>query len=185
MEEPLNFDDKFKQAAEQSKIHRQRKSALFTFGATRLPYYFVAPSAINEGDTVIRKGEISTEKPALITGDNLPHFSGFGEDYDAHERQMSVIFGRGFHFPQLNYQNHSGSLEVVSKEEQKVLDELLQALDNEHDSLTAVVSGPEDSWALSILFYAGEMTRQSAPGNVKEMFERGRFNQDGFPGFGL
>lgn len=116
-------------------------------------------------------------------GDDLPHFSGFGEDYDEQEQQMSIIFGRAFKFPHLNFQNEGGTLEVISKELDAVLDAAQSKLEQERDSRTAVVQGPEDCWALSLLIYAGEMTKRSAPGNVKDMFERNRLNRGGFPGF--
>ena len=172
------FEQKLRLAQEQTKILRTRKSDLFTFGTTRLPYAFLAESLINQGDTVIRRGEINTTKPSLIMGEDLPTFEGFSDD-DGDHKQMSFVFGRGFQLPSLNFQNQSMELEVVSKELKALSDQIQNKLDREHDSKTAVISGPEDSWAFSLLIYAGEMTRRSAPGNIKDMMDRGKFNHDG------
>lgn len=176
------FEQKLRLAQQQTEILRTRKSDLFTFGTTRLPYVFLAESLINQGDTIIRRGEINTEKPSLILGDNLPSFEGFSDD-EADHKQMSFVFGRGFQFPSLSYQNQSMQMEVVAKELHALSDEIQEELEQQRDSKTAVIQGPEDSWAFSLLIYAGEMTRRSAPGNIKDMMDRNKFNDDGF-GFG-
>jgi len=171
-----NFESRLRLAQQQTQIHRTRKSNLFTFGTTELPYVFLAESAINSGDTVIRRGSIKTEKPSLFLGNDLPTFEGFSEDEGDH-RQMSFIFGRGFQFPSLNFHNSDMQLEVVCKELKAISDLIQEELDRGHDSRTAVITGPEDSWAFSLLIYAGEMTRRSAPSNIKDIMERGQFNK--------
>lgn len=173
-----DLESKFKYALEHSVIHRTRKSDLYTFGTTKLPYTFIAKSSINEGDTIIRSGEIATEKPQLFFGENLPRFSGFGDEYEGREDDMSYLFGRMFHFPSLNYQNQGGNLEVVEKEFDRVIDEQQEILDNNQNYRTAIISGPEDCWALSLVIYASEMTKRSAPGNLKDMVDRQKFNLD-------
>jgi len=173
-----DFEKKLKLARQQTQILRTRKSDLFTFGTTSLPYVFLAESLINEGDTIIRRGEVKTAKPSLIMGEDLPTFEGFSDEESDH-KQMSFVFGRGFQFPSLNFQNNDMQLEVVSKELKAVSDEVQNEFDKTHDSRTAVISGPEESWAFSLLIYAGEMTKRSAPGNIKDMFERGHLNSNG------
>ena len=173
-----DLETKFKYALEHSVIHRARKSDLYTFGTTKLPYAFIAESAINKGDTIIRNGEISTEKPQLILGDHLPSFTGFGDEYEGKEQEMSFLFGRMFHFPNLTYQHQSTSLEVVPMELERVIDQQQAQLDANQNFRTALISGPEDCWALSLVIYASEMTKRSAPGNLKDMLDRQKFNID-------
>lgn len=163
----------YRQALDNTVVHRERQSSLFTFGATRLPYYFVAESAINKGDTVIRKGEISTDKPALFTPDNLPNFSGFGDEYEGHEKEMSVVLGRVFHLSGLHYKHEGNQLEVVTKEMNRVIDEYQTELDQSHNHRTAIISGPEDCWALSLVVYASKMTQKSAESNMNDIMQRG------------
>lgn len=74
--------------------------------------------------------------------------------------------------PNLNVQNQDMHLDVVSKELEELGDQFMNDLDRENDSRTAVIRGPEDLWGISLLIYAGEMTRRSAPGNMKEIMER-------------
>jgi hypothetical protein len=165
-----HFDQLFLRATDETQLLRTRKNDLYTFGATSLPYIFLAHSAINEGDTIVRRGEIQTEKPAILFGgDQQSHFEGFEEE--GHE-ELRVLFMRAFKMPNLNVQNQDMHLDVVSKELEELGDQFMNDLDRENDSRTAVIRGPEDLWGISLLIYAGEMTRRSAPGNMKEIMKR-------------
>lgn len=170
-----SFEERFRFAMEQTKIHRARKSSLYTFGTTRLPYLFSAKSAVNTGETVVRSGEIVTDKPALILPETAPTFSGFPAD-EGEMRRMSVMFGRMFRFPVLRYHNSAESMEVVTGEMERIVEAQLDKLDKEGNSRTAVISGLEDCWYISLIIYAGEMMQKSAPDNLKEMMEHHRFN---------
>jgi len=173
-----NFDQLFLRATEQTRLLRTRKNDLYTFGSTRLPYVFPAPSAINAGDTIVRRGEIQTERPAIVLGGNeQSRFKGFEED--GHEG-LQVLFMRAFRMPNLSVQNQAMRLEVISRELEAIGEDFMNDLDRENDSRTAVIQGPEDLWGLSLLIYAGEMTRRSAPGNLKDLMERGPQGGQGF-----
>lgn len=174
-----HLDDHFRRAQKDTVIHRERESTLFTFGSTKLPYVFMAESAINKDDTILRLGEINTDKPMILTGENLPNISGFGDEYEGQEEQMRIVLGRGFNFPGLNYRHEGSQLEVVSKSFERVLDEYQNNFEKERNNRTALISGPEDCWALSILIYAAAMTHKSAESNFKDIMERRGFNQNG------
>jgi hypothetical protein len=176
-----NFEQNFKRAQKDTVIHRERKSSLYTFGSTTLPYIFLAKSAINQEDTVKRSGEIKTDKPVIFTGENLPNFSGFGEEYDENEKEMRIIMGRQFKFPGLNYHHAGSKLEVISKSIERVTDEYQNDLEKESNFRTALIAGPEDCWALSVLIYAAEMTQKSASSNLNDIMERKRLNSSGGP----
>jgi hypothetical protein len=171
-----NFEDRWLRAKDGTKLHRTRQTDLFTFGTTALPYIFIASSAINTGDSVLRRGELKTEKPAIIWGggESSPEsrFNGF-EDEEGDSADQ-VLFARAFRFPNLNVNNQGMKLEVVSREIQQLSDELMTDLDSNGDRRTAVIEGPEDLWGLSLLIYAAEMTQRSAPGNMRDIAERGR-----------
>ena len=168
-----SFDNRWARASEQTRLHRTRKHDLYTFGATRLPYIFLAESAINTGDTVIRRGEISTDKPAIILGHgDAPQFEGF-QDSNNDERDQ-ILFARAFRFSGLNVQNQGMQMDIVARETAALCDELMEELDSNRDSRTAIIEGPEDLWGLSLIFYAAKMTSRSAPGNMRDIMERGR-----------
>jgi hypothetical protein len=166
-----SFEQRWARAQDQTKIHRTRKHDLYTFGATALPYIFVAESSINTGDCIIRKGEIKTEKPALfLGGDSGSQFEGFSEEEDSND---TLLFARAFRFPNLNVANQGMTMDVVTRELHGLCDEVMTDLEAERDSRTAVLEGPEDLWGLGLLIYASEMTKRSAPNNVKDMMDRG------------
>lgn len=166
-----DFEQRFLRAQEGTSLHRTRQNDLYTFGSTRLPYVFLGSSAINAGDTVIRRGEIRTEKPTLFLGGNpQSEFEGFEEEGD--DPSTPMLFARAFQMSGLNVHNDGMTLEVVEREVRSVVDGTLEEMDRQGDRRTAVVEGPEDLWALSLLIYAGEMTQRSAPGNVKDLLER-------------
>jgi hypothetical protein len=167
-----NFEERWARATDKTHLHRTRKHDLYTFGATRLPYIFLAESAINVGDTIVRRGEISTEKPAIfLGGSQSPRFEGFQDSEEDQKDQL--LFARAFRFPGLNVQNQHMQMELVAREASALCDELMSELDDQRDSRTAVIEGPEDLWGLSLIFYAAQMTSRSAPGNMREMMERG------------
>lgn len=168
---PESFEERFRAALEQTKVHRARRTNLFTFGATRLPYIFAAESAVNRGETVVRTGEIVTEKPNLILPEEIPTFSGFQTD-DGEGRQLQLVFGRLFRFPAVHCRNDGVALEVVPGEMERVVDGRIAELDRSGNSRTAVISGREDLWHISLMVYAGEMMHRSAPDNIREMLER-------------
>ena len=171
-----DLERKFREAMEASVIHRARRADLFTFGTTILPYLFVAESGINSGDIILRRGEISTGKPAVFLQGGTPSFSGFGDEYEGRESDMGLLFGRVFQFPNLRYAHTHNQLEVLSKSLERVLGEQIERLEREGNTRTAVISGPEDCWALSLVIYAGEMTKRSASGNIKDLIEHKKLN---------
>ena len=167
-----SFDERWARAFDQTRLHRTRKHDLYTFGATRLPYIFLAESSINTGDTIVRRGEISTDKPAILLGNaEGPRFEGF-QDGDGDQRDQ-LLFARAFRFPGLNVQNQSMHMDIVARDMSALCDELMAELELKRDSRTAVIEGPEDLWGLSLIFYAAKMTSRSAPSNMRDFMERG------------
>jgi hypothetical protein len=170
-----SFEQRWARAQVDTKIHRSRKHDLYTFGSTALPYFFIAKSSINSGDSIVRRGEVKTEKPTLFFGgNNGSHFDGFSDNDE--QNGDAMLFSRAFRFPNLNVANQGMSMEVVSRENHDLCDEMMHDLDLQRDSRTAVIEGPEDLWALSLLIYASQMTQRSAAGNVKDILDRGTPN---------
>ena len=86
----MNIQELWEKALKQTRVIRPRVQALETFKATRLPYVALSASLINPGDTVVRKGDILVEKPAIILPFNLPQFEGF--EFEA--RRFKAFAGR-------------------------------------------------------------------------------------------
>ncbi len=179
----MNLDEKVQRALEESVVHRRRKQDLFTFGTTRLPYVFIANSSINTGCTLIRNGEINTDKPNIFIGNPQPSLEGFGEE-EGEDQAMALLMARRFRFPPLKVENRGAPIEVRETELERVVDDEMKRLDGNQDSKTAVISGPEDGWQFSLLLYAMQLTQQSAVGNLKDFLDRGHLPEMGWGGLG-
>ena len=111
----MNIQDGWEKALKNTKIIRQRPKDLLTFEATEVPYIFLSESFVNLGDTVVRKGQIMVEKPAIILPSNSPQFEGFDFEKEFHSEQdmvLNFLLVRGVTFPSLKYNNKTYSLDI-------------------------------------------------------------------------
>ncbi|MHC4887131.1 MAG: hypothetical protein ACYTGH_18795 [Planctomycetota bacterium] len=165
----------FLEAQRQTSILRQRKNLLYTFGATRLPYVFLGESAINQGDIVVRSGEVSVKRPQIIAPGQDVELEGFGfEELEGEgaEAMIPVLLNRWVQFPPAKYANTHGTMEVVPGPLERAVENSVNRLDQKHDIRTAVITGNEAMWGFSVLGYVGQMIAKSAPSNIGEYFER-------------
>lgn len=161
----------FLETQEQTHFVKERRNVLYTFGHTRLPYIFLGDSAVNQGDVVMRCGEVTVEPPSIITPGPDVAFEGFEFEGEAADL-LPVLLNRWVRFPAARYQNSAGVLEVVDGPLEAASDRVLESLDSESDIRTGVIQGPEATWGFSIIGYVGRMIVRSAPSNIGEYFER-------------
>ena len=100
----------WQKAIKNTEIMRTRVRLLETFTHTEIPYIFLAESTLNIGDTVVRKGNVLVEKPAIILPGNPPQLHGFefedAVDIDAN-KVIDFLLIRGVRFPSLKYNNQT------------------------------------------------------------------------------
>lgn len=171
----MDIRESWEKALKHTEIVRPRVQPLQTFETTQIPYVFLAESSINRGDTVVRKGEVSVEKPSIILPPYLPQFEGFEfekkfsgvDDY-----LTTFLFVRGIRFPSMKYENKTASLDVREEKLSKAVESFLQVLQRQENISTGLVIGPEDCWQFSVLiFICGQITR-SAEGDIRNLFDR-------------
>ncbi len=170
----------FDKAIKDTTIHRRRKSNLYTFGTTRLNYIFVANSAVNKNDVIIRYGEIHADKPQIITpGALISKFDGFDEicnELGINTKDIPLILmTRKISCPNMNYTNNQSKLEVVEGPLERVIEAQNKRLDAIEDTRTALISGPESTSAISLMIYVSQMIQASAKGNIDELIEHKKF----------
>ena len=89
----------WRRALKDTEIIRARVKSLSMMGDTRVPYVLLSESSINLGDTVVRKGEVLVQKPALFIPPNNPQFQGFeferGEDRFDETSFINFLIVRG------------------------------------------------------------------------------------------
>ncbi|MDD5504071.1 MAG: hypothetical protein PHV77_02010 [Candidatus Omnitrophica bacterium] len=166
--------DRWEKALKKTEIVRPRIQPLLTFATTEMPYIFLAESAVNIGDTVVRKGKVYAEKPAIILPGNMPYFEGFKfeEEMDTTESMVTnFLFIRGIRFPSYKYNNTVQSLDVMEASLKKAEDKFRQKLQKREDVHTGLIMGPEDCWQFSVLIYICNMAARSADRDIKNILD--------------
>lgn len=167
-------------ARRHTEILRMRLQDLATFDHTLVPYVFLAESALNPGDTIIRKGKILVERPAIILPNFSPQFEGFAFDPELHLNDdvlATFLLVRGIQFPSLRYRHEVSSLDVRDGPLQGAVKDVQEQLMRAEDTTTGLLIGPEDAWQFSVLLLVGALVVRSAEGDLRRILEEWRKRQ--------
>ena len=170
----MNLQDRWEKALKKTEIVRPRIKPLATFEATTVPYIFLANSEISRGDTVVRKGEVVVEKPAIVLPFNMPHFEGFDfeEELDVNEDLlMSFFLVRGVSFPSFRYNNKTASLDIYEGKLPRAVQHYSHTLGRDENTHTGLIIGPADCWQFSVMIFVGSQITRSAEGDIRRLFE--------------
>jgi len=177
----MDIESEWQKSLKMTRVVRSRVMPLATHENTLLPYVFLAESTLNRGDTVVRKGEITIEKPAIILPENLPSFEGFDFEQESpvrHDFITTFFMVRGIRFPSLRYQNKTESLDVFEGYVQKASDYWDDKLRAMEDVRTGLVCGPEESWQFSILILVAHQISRQADGDIRKLIDKYREEKD-------
>lgn len=170
----MDIDEIWYRALRETEIVRSRITNLLSLEATTLNYLFLAESTVNIGDTVVRKGNISIQKPLIFLPKYHPMFEGFDfkKDYNIDDDSVTTfLLMRGVQFPSLKYSHKTHSLDVFEGSLKEAIKEFQDQLERKEDIHTGLVIGPEDAWQFSLLIYAVSLVEKSAPEDVKTFLE--------------
>ena len=177
----MNIQEFWEKAVRKTEIVRPRVTPLHTHAVTHLPYISLSESAVNSGDTVVRRGEVMVEKPSIVLPYNLPQFEGFDFENQMHVNEdlfKSFLLVRGVQFPAMKYNNKSYSVDVYEGGLSKAIEHhkvLLQQQENVHSGL---IAGPEDCWQFSVILFVCSQVSRSADGDIKRLLDdMGRFER--------
>jgi hypothetical protein len=178
----MDIERLWDQARRRTEILRMRLQDLASFEATSVPYTFLAESALNAGDTVVRRGRVLIERPAIVLPNLSPQFEGFAFDTDlrlSDDAVATLLLVRGIRFPSLKYRHELSSLDVYEGSVGSAARHFLKQLAAAEDTTTGLVVGPEEAWQLSILLLVGAMVVRSAEGDLRRILEAWRKRQEG------
>jgi hypothetical protein len=170
----MNVQDYWEKALKQTEIVRPRVQPLSITSATQLPYIFLAESAVNNGDTVVRKGEIVVEKPSLILPSDMPQLQGFdAEDKTSWDTEgmVNFLFVRGVRFPSFRYNNKVQHLDIYEGKLKQAIDHHLKQLQEKENISTGLVIGPEDCWQFSVLIFIAMQSERQAEGDIRKLWD--------------
>lgn len=172
----MNPAEMLQASFETTQIVRERKYSLFTFGITKLPYFFIARSQIDSHDSLVREGKVIVEKPQIIIPGNNPLFEGFefqdGMSFNESEIPQ-VLLTRRIKLPSLRYINKESSISVDSIGVDEKINQICNKLESKPDTVTGVIHGEDKFYPFPLLIYVGAMILRSSGDNLKEMLEKG------------
>lgn len=182
-----DFDQKIQYAIENTKVVRPPKQALATFGVTNIRYYLVTEPSYSGLDglgdtneeTVVREGRVIAERPKIVTPYYLTSmFEGFqhGKEY------ADFIMRRyGPNEPGLlyRYRNEAGGVNIVSGAVNAVVERLNGVIDAENERLSAIVTGIDEMWDVSLMKLVHDVARNSLQKNVMDLYRQGMLQLDG------
>lgn len=162
----MDIHSAWEKALRETSIIRSRVTGLQTFGETQVPYILLSPSVINEGDTVVRTGEVLVHRPSLILPPNIPQFEGFNfdcEDTFKEEAMINFLMVRGITLPSMKYDNKIFSLNVFEGKMKDAIGLYSNRLQREEDTCAGLICGPDHLWQLSVLiFICSQIAKNSA-----------------------
>jgi len=169
----MSIAEHWEDALKNTTIVRLRARALETFESTDLPYVFLSESAVNVGDTVSRKGEITVEKPALLLPGGSPQFSGFESDQAEFQPDLftNLLLVRGISLPSLKYNNTTLKIDVIDGKLSGAVKKHRDRLIREENLDTSLLVGPENCWQMSLVIFVAHLVARCAHGDVKRLFE--------------
>ena len=173
----MDIQELWDKARKQTEILRMQLQDLATFDATAVPYVFLAESAVNQGDTVVRKGQVLIERPSIVLPNFSPQFEGVEFDPELHlsaDTVATFLLVRGIQFPSLKYRHESSSLDVMEHPLQKAIEQFTHRMTVAEDVKTGLVIGPEDAWQFSLLLLVGALVVRSAEGDLRRILEEWR-----------
>ena len=170
----MDIQEQWEKALRKTEIVRPRVQPLLTFADTQLPYIFLAEAASDVSDTVVRKGEVLVEKPAIVLPSNLPQFEGFeSEQEDRRDLEVftNFLFVRGVRFPSLKYRNQTRSVDLHGARLQGAIEHYRHLLEKEENVSTGLILGPEDCWQFSLLIFISSQVLRQAEGDIRKLLE--------------
>jgi len=174
----MNYYDAWNKALENTEIIRSRVQSLQTFQQTAVPYVLLSASAVNPGDTVVRKGEVCVERPSMVLPPNIPQLEGFDigdpDESFAEEAVMSFLLVRGIRLPSMKYNNSTASLDIFEGELQKAVEKYHNQMQRQENVTTGLIVGPEDCWAFSLLIFICAQVAKNAEKDVERLLDEYR-----------
>ena len=173
----MDLQDKWNKALSDTEIIRSRFAYLPTFENKSIPYIFLAASSVNLGDTVLRRGKILVNRPAIILPEDTPQFEGFDfeKNYQVNTDMVRMfLLIRGISFPSLKYEHEVSSLDIYEGPLEKGKGYFRHELERTEDVETGLIAGPEDCWEFSLLIYVGLLVSRSLPSDLRRLWEKFR-----------
>ena len=173
----MDLEGAWEKALKKTEIIRGRVQSLQTFTDTRVPYIFLAESSVNVADTIVRKGEVTVQKPSLILPPNIPQFKGFDftDQLGVDENSLiNFLLVRGISMPSFHYDNRTNALDIFEGGLSQAVKHYNQLLQQEENIQSGLVTGPEECWQLSLVIFICAQIVKNMDTDVRKLLDEYR-----------
>lgn len=171
----MNIYDLWSKALKGTEIVRPRVHGLPTDQAADVPYILLSASSINTGDTVVRKGAVRVERPALLLPPTSPQLEGFDfSEGFGQESFFNFLLVRGITLPSMKYNNNTNSLDIFEGDLRKAIQHYGESLQRAENVTTGLLIGPEDCWQFSLLVYMCSQVARNAQADINQLLKEFR-----------
>ncbi|MDE2028680.1 MAG: hypothetical protein KGK03_07965 [Candidatus Omnitrophica bacterium] len=170
----MDITSAWEKALQETEIIRSRIIGLQTFSETHVPYILLSPSSVNEGDTVVRSGEVLVHRPSLILPPHIPQLEGFAfEDGDSFKEDSMINFllVRGITLPSMKYDNKISALDVFEGKIQDAIGVYGNRLQREENTATGLIRGPDDVWQFSLLIFVCSQIAKNSTVDIRRLLD--------------
>jgi len=167
-------ESSFRYAMENAQVVVSPKQIIETFGTTSFRFVHVSELMDRVNQVRVRDGSIEAERPRIVSphmfhklalegfGEDARHFADWLEEHSEHFKLLRY----GFRFRKTDIKE-----EVVHDSLESVLGRIKDDLVDEPKS--ALLSGMDEGWEVTLLKFTWEMIHRSAGENVGEWKRRG------------
>jgi len=169
----MDIQKSWERALKKTEILRGRIQALLTFSDTHVPYILLSESAMNHGDTVVRRGEVVVQRPNLILPPNIPQFEGFDFNDETVNKDtlINFLYVRGIQMPSLRYDNRTHKLDVFEGSLTAAIRRYQSQLQRQENVNTGLLTGPEDVWQFSLMIFICSQIMRNAQTDIQRLLE--------------
>lgn len=175
----MDMENAWNRALQNTEIIRGRVQGLHTYADTRVPYILLSESSVNDGDTIVRKGEVVVHRPSLFVPPQNPSFQGFdltdkmGVDENSF---INFLVVRGVTMPSLLYNNKTSSLDIYEDSLSRAVKHYKDLLQRQENVSTGLVTGPEDCWPFSLMIFICAQIIRHSNSDLRKLIDEYRRN---------
>ncbi len=168
----MDIKSQWDEALKHTEVIRARLEDLPTHETAALPYVFLAESSVNQGDTVVRRGQVLVDRASLILPTARFENFEFEEDFQvSYDAVLNFLLVRGVRFPSMRYRHERSALDLREGSLQDAITHYRQQFEQREDIATGLVIGPEAAWQFSVLILVGSSMIRSAEGDLRRLFD--------------
>lgn len=173
----MSFEKQFKLAIQHTKILKNPKHRLSTFGQTEINYFFLAEVAGFKDRSRLREGVVIAEKPKIITPDFLKNrFEGFGPESEEVGRRFTELYGESLRALEYKFRNEDKSTQIEYTNTEALAERIMKDLAEMRNEQSAVIAGPDQTWQISLMKFIADECLASFESNLRDLEQHGFFD---------